>query len=148
MTLNEPRFSDLLEPFAEYPRLYCRVELVLNAIPHEVQRDFLDDPRFGTALHQFVPGSGTTLKLAVPGPAGQSSRCVALKPRLATSNERFALYVIAHEFAHAWLRNGGWGDISDSEEAADALAASWGFEKPPFQFWPFPRLAARRSTRS
>ncbi len=138
MTLNEPGFCQLLEPFADFPELLRRVELVLNAIPPEVQQDFLEDPRFQTALHHFIPGSGTTVKLAVPGPAGQGSRCVALKPRLATSNERFALYVIAHEFAHAWLRNGGWGEILDSEEAADALAAHWGFEKPPRKFWPFP----------
>jgi hypothetical protein len=38
--------------------------------------------------------------------------------------------VIAHELAHAYLRNGGWGEISDRELAADALAESWGFPKP------------------
>ena len=38
-------------------------------------------------------------------------------------------YVIAHELAHAVLRNGGrWGS-DDPEEAADALAAQWGFAK-------------------
>ena len=45
-------------------------------------------------------------------------------------------YVIAHEFAHAYLRNGGWGEILDREEAADALAAHWGFPRPA---GPFPR---------
>jgi hypothetical protein len=39
--------------------------------------------------------------------------------------------VIAHEFAHAWLRNGPWGEISDVEEAADAVAAVWGYLRPP-----------------
>jgi len=38
--------------------------------------------------------------------------------------------VIAHEFAHAFLRNGPWGEITDVEEAADALAATWGFIRP------------------
>jgi signal-transduction protein with cAMP-binding, CBS, and nucleotidyltransferase domain len=41
------------------------------------------------------------------------------------------LYIIAHELAHAYLRNGGWGDLADPEASADALAASWGFIRPP-----------------
>jgi hypothetical protein len=68
--------------------------------------------------------------MATPGPIGSGSRCVVLKPRLADCSEAFACYVIAHEFAHAFLRNGGWDAITDPEEAADALAASWGFERP------------------
>ena len=60
------------------------------------------------------------------GPDG-SSRCVVLKPRLETSSEKFALYIIAHEFAHAYLRNGGCSQFDDREDAADALAARWGF---------------------
>ena len=65
-------------------------------------------------------------------PSGGSavSRCVVLRGKLDRAPENFALYVIAHEFAHAFLRNGGWKEISDKEEAADALAASWGYPKP------------------
>ena len=37
--------------------------------------------------------------------------------------------LIAHELAHAHLRNGGYGAITDPEHAADALAAEWGFGK-------------------
>lgn len=103
---------------------------VLDALPNDVQRDFLDDPRFRVALEEYVPGQGWTLWMASPGPIGNGSRCVVLRPRLATCSEAFAFYVIAHEFAHAFLRNGGWGDITDVEEAADALAASWGFLRP------------------
>jgi hypothetical protein len=55
---------------------------------------------------------------------------VVLRPKLERASESFAKYIIAHEFAHAFLRNGGWGKITDVEEAADALAASWGFYKP------------------
>jgi len=106
---------------------------VLSQLPEPVQRDFLDDPRFRVTLENFVPGKGWTLWMAVPGPQGSSSRCVVLRPRLATCSEAFAFYVIAHEFAHAYLRNGGWGDITDVEEAADALAASWGFRRPATQ---------------
>ena len=57
----------------------------------------------------------------LPSADGQASRCVVLKPKLATCSEAFAWYVIAHEFAHAFLRNGGWGEIKDREEAADAV---------------------------
>ena len=71
--------------------------------------------------------------MATPGPVGSSSRCVVLRPRLADCPEAFAYYVIAHEFAHAYLRNGGWGEITDIEEAADALAESWGFRRPAVQ---------------
>jgi len=103
---------------------------VLTALPKEVQRDFLDDPRFSVTLCNFVPGKGWSLLMDAPGPSENVSRCVVLRPRLAESSEQFACYVIAHEFAHAYLRNGGWREISDVEQAADALAASWGFERP------------------
>ena len=112
---------------------------VLDRLPEPVQRDFLDDPRFRIALENYVPGEGWSLWMASPGPVGSSSRCVVLRPRLAECHESFAHYVIAHEFAHAFLRNGGWGDITDIEEAADALAASWGFSRPADPAWRFGR---------
>ncbi len=123
-------FSALLDGFAGSKRLRQRILKVLQALPEPVQRDFLDDPRFRVTLDTYVPGRGRTLWLAPPGPTGSSSRCVVLKPRLADCSEEFACYVIAHEFAHAYLRNGGWGEITDAEEAADALAANWGFDRP------------------
>jgi len=43
-------FATYLSPFAEYPILQQRVRSVLERLPHDVQRDFLDDPRFGVAL--------------------------------------------------------------------------------------------------
>lgn len=125
-----PIFADLLEPISNCAALHDRVHVVLSRLPHEVQRDFLDDARFRISLESYVPGEGWSLWMAVPGPIGCESRCVVLRRRLATCAEEFAFYVIAHEFAHAFLRNGGWGEISDIEEAADALAASWGFRRP------------------
>lgn len=107
-----------------------RVRVVLNALPQEVQQDLLEDPRFRITLDDFVPGEGRTVWLASPDPGGNGSRCVVLKPRLADCPEAFAHYVIAHELAHAFLYNGGWGEIDDPETAADALAASWGFARP------------------
>lgn len=123
-------FSLLLAPFENLASLHARVDAVLTALPPEVQRDFLDDPRFRIALDHFVPGEGRTVWMACPTPDGNGSRCVVLKPRLADCPEDFACYIIAHELAHAYLRNGGWDAIADPEEAADALAASWGFVRP------------------
>jgi len=104
--------------------------MVLTALPTNVQKDFVDDPRFGVAIDNFEPGKGWSLWFPVPGPPGQGSRCVVLRPKLDSMSAPFANYVIAHEFAHAFLHNGGWGDITDPEDAADALAASWGFCRP------------------
>ena len=123
-------FAALIEPFADYPQLQERVLSVLQALPLEVQLDFVEDPRFGTAIENYEPGRGWTLFMPTPGPPGETSRRVVLRPKLESASEAFAKYIIAHEFAHAFLHNGGWGDITDVEEAADALAASWGFHRP------------------
>lgn len=108
---------------------------VLRALPVEIQRDFLDDPRFRIAKETYIPGRGFSLWMESPSAPGSVSRCVLLRARLGVCSTAFAHYVIAHEFAHAFLRNGGWGEITDREEAADALAASWGFLRPPGGWW-------------
>jgi len=123
-------FALFIEPFADYPLLQERVLAVLHALPGDVQRDFLDDPRFGTAIDNYEPGKGWTLFFPAPGPLGAGSRLVVLRPKLELASEAYTKYIIAHEFAHAFLRNGAWGEITDVEEAADALAASWGFHQP------------------
>ena len=130
---GDPIFSDYLAAFVDHTPLAQRVLIVLDRLPEPVQRDFLDDPRFSVALDNYKPGEGWSLLMPVPGFSGDSSRCVVLRPKLGSCSEPFALYVIAHEFAHAFLQNGGWGEITDPEEAADALAASWGFERPENQ---------------
>ena len=119
-----------LEPFDALEPLHDRVLVVLGALPREARRDLLEDPRFRITLDDFVPGEGRTVWLACPGAGGNGSRCVVLKTQLADGPEAFAHYVIAHELAHAYLHNGGWGEIDDPEAAADAVAASWGFPKP------------------
>lgn len=81
-------------------------------------------------IETYEPGKGWTLWMAAPDPHGAASRCVVLRRKLANCSEEFGLYIIAHELAHAFLRNGGWGEITDREEAADALAESWGFTRP------------------
>lgn len=123
-------FSAYLEPFADCEVLQQRVQRVLHSLPVEVQRDFLDDPCFQIAKEEYVPGRGWSLPMAVPVVVGGGSRSVVLRSRLADCSAEFAHYVIAHELAHAYLRNGGWGEIVDREQAADALAASWGFARP------------------
>ena len=110
--------------------LALRIVTVLERLPEEVLADFLGDPRFRLALDDYVPGHGRTVWMACPRPGANGSRCVLLKPRLAECEEDFAHYVIAHELAHAYLRNGGWGNIEDPELAADTLAATWGFGRP------------------
>ncbi len=124
-----PIIATHLQPFDHLEDLRDRVKFVLDALPANVRNDLLGDPRFRMTLDDFVPGEGRTVWMACPEPGGNGSRCVVLKPRLADCREAFAHYVIAHELAHAYLRNGGWGDITDAEEAADAVAASWGFPK-------------------
>jgi hypothetical protein len=104
----------------------------LAQLPVEVQQDFLTDPTFKISLDDCEPGRGRTVVMSALGPNGVS-RCVVLKPRLETKSDAFACYIVAHELAHAWLHNGGWGEITDREEAADAVAASWGFAKVPYE---------------
>ena len=123
-------FRAFLAPFAQHAQLQQRVEHVLNALPSDVQQDFLSDTTFRVTLEDYSPQSGWRMFMACPSPEQKVSRCVVLRGKLDEADEIFATYVIAHEFAHAFLRNGGWGEFTDIEEAADALAASWGFARP------------------
>lgn len=130
MTQHRP-FSRFLAPFSNHPSLLQRVRMVLDQLPKSVLDDFLSDQQFAVSLDNYVPGKGWSLWMGMPGEDGSGSRAVVLREKLDGCNEDFALYIIAHEFAHAHLYNGGWGDIADPEDAADALAASWGFPKVP-----------------
>lgn len=130
--MNAARFTSLLQTFSEHPLLQARISLVLYRLPDDIQSDFSDDPSFQITLEDYSPEQGWKLFMACPSTTNTISRCVVLRRKLEQASEDFALYVIAHEFAHAFLRNGGWGEITDIEEAADALAASWGFQRPQF----------------
>lgn len=140
-------FARYLSGFAEHPKLRSRILTVLRALPHDVTEDFLVDPCFHVSLDNYQPGKGSTVWIAAPDDKASTSRSVVLKPRLNEGDEAFALYVIAHEFAHAFLRNGPWNDITDVEEAADALAAHWGFVCPPTSSWARFWKAATRDAR-
>ena len=128
-------FSAYLEAFEQYEPLQRRLLHVLRMLPQDVQQDFLSDPRFTILVDNYVPGQGSTVFMAAPGGTGDVSRSVVLKPKLSDCSEVFAHYVIAHEFAHAYLRNGPWGDITNVEDAANALAAEWGFPMPDKLSW-------------
>lgn len=124
-------FSRFLRSFEGNPSLQKRVLAVLEQLPDPVIQDFLSDRQFTVTLDNYVPGKGWSLWMGMPGIDGTGSRAVVLRKKLGDCTEEFALYIIAHEFAHAHLYNGAWGDITDPEDAADALAASWGFAKVP-----------------
>ena len=51
-------FAVHLEPFDKVESLRDRVLVVLRALPLEVRRDLLQDPRFRMTLDDFLPGSG------------------------------------------------------------------------------------------
>jgi hypothetical protein len=122
---------DYVEGVIEEPMLRRRVVHVLAGMPADVVAGLLNDPCFQIAPDNHVPGRGGTVWMACPVDiVWKGSRSVILRRRLAECAEDFAHYVIAHELAHAHLWNGGWGKISDPEDAADALAASWGFLRP------------------
>ena len=121
--------TSLLDAFVEGDPLRQRLVMVLESLPPQVLHDFLEAPQL--RITKLSPNRDSELTLlALPAADGRGSRCVVLKQRLAECSESFGLYVIAHELAHAHLHNGPWGEITDREEAADALAASWGFPRP------------------
>ena len=127
------RIAEQLQSFASHPRLQAHVSIVLLRLPMTVQADFNDDPSFQITLEDYSPEQGWKLFMACPSATSPVTRCVVLRHRLEYASHEFAQYVIAHEFAHAYLRNGGWGDITDIEEAANARAANWGFPRPASQ---------------
>lgn len=144
--LDDSNFDSLLQAFDAEDPLRKRVESVLRALPCDVIEDFLADPKLHihpidrkatqSQRRTLVSEQSSSLAfLTLPGKDGRSSRCITLKRKLASDPLVFCYYVIAHELAHAHLHNGRWGEILDREEAADALAAEWGFVKPKSKKW-------------
>jgi hypothetical protein len=101
---------------------------VVRRLPRDVVDDLVADPHFRICdFDPFDPRAAVAV--AVPT-LERSGRSIALKRTLVRRPLPFAHYVIAHEFAHAHLRNEGRWDGDDPERAADALAAAWGFPRP------------------
>ena len=88
----------------------------------------MDDPAFGIKV--AARGRWATSVLLKPPAGPNGSRLIVLDGSLKHRALAFAHYVIAHEFAHAALRNRGRHPNEDPEHAADSLAAAWGFARP------------------
>ncbi|GAB5402892.1 MAG: hypothetical protein Aurels2KO_11230 [Aureliella sp.] len=121
--------ESLAEGLREFPGIHSRLVEILRGLPEDVQADFLSDATFRIEPERVTEGQRTTMFMACP--IGRNvSRCVILRAKLENARDEFSNYVIAHELAHAFLRNGGWREYTDREEAADALAGHWGYPKP------------------
>jgi hypothetical protein len=104
------------------------VAIVIATLPPLVRDDLMGDPSF--VLHDYDPTQrGTLIPVGIPL-RGRPGRSVSLKRTLCRRPVDFVRWVIAHELAHAHLRNAGRWAHDDPETAADALAADWGFPKP------------------
>src|SRR5690349_11922210 len=98
--------SDWLSRFALDTALHAHVEIVITALPELIRGDFLLDQNF--FICDYEPGPGVVAHVPVGIPSrGRSSRSVVLKRTLRRRPTDFVRYVIAHELAHAHLRNGG-----------------------------------------
>jgi hypothetical protein len=113
-----------LEAFALDAFLLPHVQTVMLALPDPVRGALMGDSAF--AICDFEPGPATVAHIPISLPG----RSVALKRNLRGRSAAFILYVIAHELAHAHLRNRGRRAGEDPEMAADSLAADWGFPRP------------------
>ena len=109
--------------------LHAHVAEVIATLPELVREDLMSDPAF--VLHDYEPAERATTWVPVGTPArGRPGRSVSLKRTLRRRPTAFVRWVIAHELAHAHLRNGGCATHADPELAADSLAAAWGFPRP------------------
>jgi len=123
-----PLLEDWLASFSLEPFLHGHVAAVVTALPAHVLTDFVSDPSF--SFCDYEP-SHLPAHIPLRSPSGKGpSRCVVLKRTLRRRPENFVRWVIAHELAHAHLRNGGRHAGEDPEHAADSLAADWGFPRP------------------
>lgn len=108
--------------------LHSHVAGVVLLLPEPVRADLISDRAF--RICDYEPGRGMVhVPVGMPGQNG-AGRAVVLKRTLRRRPVEFVRYVIAHELAHAHLRNGGRWPGDDPEHAADALAAEWGFPRP------------------
>ena len=117
-----------LRPFALDAGLHAHASEVIASLPTDVQRDLMDDPAF--SMCDYEPGPGRVFHVPVKLGRQNSGRAVVLKRTLLRRPTEFVRWVIAHELAHAHLRNRGRWAGDDPEHAADALAAGWGFPRP------------------
>ena len=99
------------------------IAAVMAGLPELVRDDLMSDPAF--VMCDYEPGNLMQVPMRLP-----RGRAIVLKRTLRHRPEPFVRYVIAHELAHAHLRNRGRWPDDDPEHAADALAAEWGVPRP------------------
>ena len=127
--MGEHAWCDWLSRFGLDESLVGHVACVFARLPGPVREDFVADPAF--VLSDYEPRPGAAVHVVVGAPRRNAAgRSVLLKRTLRRRPEAFVRYVIAHELAHAHLRNAGRWPGDDPEHAADALAAEWGFPRP------------------
>lgn len=102
---------------------------VLATMPGGVVAGLIGDPSFTLCDYEPIPGAMLLVPVGPPRPSA-GGRSVVLKRTLRRRPVPFIRYVIAHELAHAHLRNAGRWPGDDPERAADALAAKWGHPRP------------------
>lgn len=118
-----------LSAFGLDAMLHEHVAGVVSTLPGSVRDDLIGDPGFTLSDYEPAPGVNFYVPVGMPT-RHRAGRGVVLKRTLRRRPEPFIRYVIAHELAHAHLRNAGRFPGEDPETAADALAAAWGFPKP------------------
>jgi hypothetical protein len=101
----------------------------MTALPPAIREDLLSDPAFLLCDYEPTVGTMVCVPLRLSAPR-RPARSVVLKRTLRRRPEKFIRWVIAHELAHAHLRNRGRFEGEDPEHAADSLAADWGFPRP------------------
>lgn len=123
------QIDDWLRGFQLHVDLHAHTAHVLGSLPDDVLQDVMADP--GVLFYDYDPGPGVVMQVPVrlPGRNG-ASRSIVLKRTLRHRSPSFTRWLIAHEVAHSYLRNGGRWEGDDPEIAADALAEQWGFPRP------------------
>jgi hypothetical protein len=129
-----PTIDDWLARFTLDAFLHAHVADVVGSLPVHVRSDLVEDPGFSLCDYEPTPGGHILIPVGMPG-RNTAGRSVVLKRTLRRRPVDFVRYVIAHELAHAHLRNAGRFPGEDPEQAADALAAEWGFPRPAR--WPW-----------
>ena len=125
--------ADFVRRFALPGPLAGHVAAVLRAMPAAAREDLVGDAGFRIVVYE--PNEAGAVPVGLPGRLGRPgrggpARAVALRRSLADRPAAFVRWLVAHELAHAHLRNGGRTPGEDPEAAADALAAEWGFARP------------------
>ncbi len=120
-----------LSAFRLDDHLHTHAAHVIGELPKAVRDDLMNDPGFVICDYEPGPSAVMRVPMGVPRFGSGGSRSVVLKRTLRRARRPFVRWLIAHELAHAYLRNEGRWDGDDPEAAADALAAEWGFPRPP-----------------